>query len=43
MGVDSATDYAKSLFVEAKEVIDDSFMDKNALNALAEWLWQRQK
>ena len=43
MGVDTATDYAKSLFVEGKQAIEDSFGPQSALTALADWLWQRQK
>lgn len=43
MGVDTATDYAKSLFVEGKQAIADSFGPQSALTALADWLWQRQK
>lgn len=43
MGVDTATDYAKSLFVEGKQAIVDNFGQQSALTALADWLWQRQK
>ncbi len=43
MGVDTATDYAKSLFVDGKQAIVDSFGQQSALTALADWLWQRQK
>lgn len=43
MGVDTATDYAKSLFVEGKQAIEDSFGAQSALTALVDWLWQRQK
>ncbi|WP_296402185.1 polyprenyl synthetase family protein [Psychrobacter sp.] len=43
MGVEKATDYAQSLFVDAKQAVDSCFSEKSVLNALADWLWQRQK
>lgn len=43
MGVDTARDYAKSLFDEGKQAIVDSFGQQSALTVLADWLWQRQK
>lgn len=43
MGVDAATDYAKTLFFEGKQAISDCFTPQNTLNLLADWLWQRQK
>lgn len=43
MGVDTARDYAKSLFDEGKQAIVDSFGQQSALTILADWLWQRQK
>ena len=43
MGVDTARDYAKSLFGEGKQAIVDSFGQQSALTVLADWLWQRQK
>ena len=43
MGVDTARDYAKSLFAEGKQAIVDSFGQQSALTVLADWLWQRQK
>lgn len=43
MGVDHATYYAKSLFENAKQVIEHNFNKDNALSDLSNWLWQRQK
>ncbi|WP_296202146.1 polyprenyl synthetase family protein [Psychrobacter sp. UBA3962] len=43
MGVETARDYAKSLFDEGKQAIVDSFGQQSALTVLADWLWQRQK
>ncbi|PNK61057.1 polyprenyl synthetase family protein [Psychrobacter sp. FDAARGOS_221] len=43
MGVESATDYAKSLFDDATTSIDQQFGNHTALNTLADWLWDRKK
>lgn len=43
MGVEAATNYAKSLFVEAKQTINAHSIENSSLTALADWLWQRQK
>nr|WP_255016712.1 polyprenyl synthetase family protein [Psychrobacter sp. PraFG1]UTT87678.1 polyprenyl synthetase family protein [Psychrobacter sp. PraFG1] len=43
MGVEAATDYAKSLFLAANQAIDDNFDKNSSLIDLAQWLWQRQK
>lgn len=43
MGVQAASDYAKSLFTTGQDSILQSFGDDNALMALADWLWHRQK
>lgn len=43
MGVDDATNHAKSLFTEATNAITKRFGEQKPLNALAEWLWARQK
>lgn len=43
MGVQAASDYAKSLFATGQDAIVQSFGDDNALMALADWLWHRQK
>ncbi|WP_201545109.1 polyprenyl synthetase family protein [Psychrobacter sp. H7-1] len=43
MGVEAATDYAKSLFLAATQAIDDNFDKNSSLIDLAQWLWQRQK
>lgn len=43
MGVDSASDYAKSLFDSGKQAIEQAFAADNELIQLADWLWSRQK
>ena len=43
MGVDAAKDYAQSLFAEGRGAITRELGDDNAVLAVIEWLWQRQK
>ena len=43
MGVENARSYAKSLFDTANDDILKVFADGNALIALAQWLWSRNK
>lgn len=43
MGVDQATAYAQSLFVDAKLDISHIFDTHTPLQTLADWLWQRKK
>lgn len=43
MGVEAASDYAKSLFETGKAAIITEFGSDNSLSHLADWLWQRQK
>lgn len=43
MGVEAANDYAKQLFETGKAAIVTTFGPNNALIALADWLWHRQK
>ncbi|ALF59520.1 polyprenyl synthetase family protein [Psychrobacter urativorans] len=43
MGVDAASDYAKTLFQTAKDVLKPSFGTENTLIELADWLWARKK
>jgi farnesyl diphosphate synthase len=41
--VDAAKDYAQSLFAEGRGAITRELGDDNAVLAVIEWLWQRQK
>ncbi len=43
MGVDAAKDYAQSLFNNGRAAIIPELVDNNALLAVIEWLWMRQK
>ena len=43
MGVDAAKDYAQSLFEQGRLAITNELGNDNALLAVIEWLWQRQK
>lgn len=43
MGVESAKDYAESLFTQGRSAITRELGSDNALLAVIEWLWQRQK
>ena len=43
MGVDTASDYAKTLFQTAKDILKPSFGTENTLIELADWLWARKK
>lgn len=43
MGVDNATSYAQSLFEKGRAAITRELGNDNALLAVIEWLWDRQK